>query len=58
LQGSVSFSLTRSEEEKIKHIEYTEVSKYNAGGNKSGGVNNMRFVPTPIDLHTRKWCVS
>ena len=40
---------TKAQEEKIKHIEYTEVSKYNAGGNKSGGVNNVRFVPTPID---------
>ena len=49
---------TKAQEEKIKHIEYTEVSKYNAGGNKSGGVNNVRFVPTPIDDWNRGRLIS
>ena len=38
-----------SENQRIERVEYEEIAQYSASGNKSGSVNGMPIVRTPIN---------
>ena len=55
---AITYISGQTEIETLKEIvDYQDIASYNANGNKSGAINGIRMVPTPVDDWNKEFVV-